>query len=60
MLTFTVIDVTERLKQEDLKVRVSYCSESFSSIFGVAYWQVFFRSASFNLRRGEIIRLSYA
>lgn len=40
-LTCTVIDVTERLKQEDLKVRVSYCSELFSSIFGATYWQVF-------------------
>lgn len=39
--TCTVIDAIERLKQEDLKVRVSCCSECFSAIFGTAYRQVF-------------------
>lgn len=39
--TCTVIDAIERLKQEDLKVRVSCCSECFSTIFGTAYRQVF-------------------
>lgn len=41
MLTCTVIDAIERLKQEDLKVKVSCYSECFSSIFGTAYRQVF-------------------
>lgn len=41
MLTCTVIDAIERLKQEDLKVRISCCSECFLSIFGTAYGQVF-------------------
>lgn len=36
MLICTVIDAIERLKQEDLKVKVSCYSECFSSIFGIA------------------------
>lgn len=41
MLAHRVMDATERLKQEDFKVRGSYCSESSPSVFGAAYWQVF-------------------